>query len=353
MAATGWHVAEKVAFSDTFRRVAKNPTTSGSSGGTVGTSDRLIWLDGALRPWSEATVHVLSHSLQRGSLVFDYMSIHETGPGDSPPRGVLIFRLREHVDRFLHSCALMGLPIEPDVEALEGAICETVRANPGARAIKISAFFASVESDVVPIDTHVTVAIAAYDPKTDITDRLSRPSPPRPQFLKLWIEKERANRREDILSPQAKVSANYASPMTAKARARAEGYDEIILVDEDGNLAEGPTTNLFIVDDKGELLTPASEKVLHGVTRSTIIELAKAEGIPFREAPIKAADLLVASEAFMTGTTAGVWSIESVDGTEIGSVCPGPVSTQLRDRFLRVSQGEDPEFEHWLTRVED
>ena len=163
----------------------------------------------------------------------------------------------------------------------------------------------------------------------------------------------RANRRDDILSPQAKVSANYASPMTAKARARAQGYDEIILVDEDGNLAEGPTTNLFIVDDKGELLTPASEKVLHGVTRSSIIELAKAEGIPFREAPIKAANLLAASEAFMTGTTAGVWCIESVDGTEIGSVCPGPISMQLRDRFLRVSEGEDPEFEHWLTRIED
>ncbi len=298
-----------------------------------------------MRPWAEATVHVLSHSLQRGSLVFDYMSVHDL------PRGASIFRLSEHIDRFFHSCDLMGLPVSQSKAELTEAICQTVRANRDARAVKISAYFASVEIDVVPIDTHVTVAIAAYDPKADITNRLPRPSPPKPDALKLWIEKERANRREDIVSPQAKVSANYASPMMAKARARAEGYDEILLVDEDGHLAEGPTTNLFLVNGKGCLLTPRSEKVLHGVTRSSIIELAKAEGIPFHEARLVPADLLGAAEAFLTGTTAGVWPIESVDGKELAG-CPGPVSVRLRDRFKRVSAGEDPEFEHWLTPVD-
>lgn len=315
--------------------------------------DRRIWIDGELRPWADATIHVLSHSVQRGSLVFDYMSVHPepVAPG-AEPRGVFVFRLREHVDRFLRSCELMGLPIPKSRETLCDAICETVRANPGCRAVKISAYFASVEIDVVPVDDHVTVAIAAYDPKADMTDRHPRPSPPKPKLLKLWIEKERANRRDDIVSPQAKVSANYASPMTAKRQARAAGYDEIILVDEDGNLAEGPTTNLFIVNAAGELLTPASEKVLLGVTRSSVIELAQAEGIPFREAPIKPPDLFAAAEAFLTGTTAGVWSVESVDRRAIGTDCPGPISVRLRERFLRASSGEDPAFEHWLTRVE-
>lgn len=317
--------------------------TSGASGD----SDRLVWVDGEFRPWAAATVHVLSHSLQRGSLVFDYMSVHAT------PRGAAVFRLREHVDRFFHSCGLMGLPIEQTAAEMVEAIRLTVRANPGSRAVKLNAYFASVEIDVVPVDTHVSVAIAAYDPKRDITDRLPRPSPPRPQHLKLWIEKERANRREDILPPQAKVSANYASPMTAKARARAEGYDEIVLVDEFGHLAEGPTTNLFLVDEKGDLLTPQSDRVLHGVTRSSVIELAKAESIPFREAPLEPNALLTASEAFLTATTAGVWPVESVDRYELGAVCPGPVSTTLRDRFLRVISGDDSEFEHWLTLVED
>jgi branched-chain amino acid aminotransferase len=308
-------------------------------------ADRLIWVDGELRPWAAATVHVLSHSLQRGSLVFDYMSVHET------PRGAAVFRLQPHIERFIHSCSLMGLPLSQSSELLAEAIRATVRANPGARAVKISAYFASIEIDVVPIDTHVTVAIAAYDPKADINDRLPRPSPPKPQHLKLWIEKERANRREDILSPQAKVSANYASPMTAKARARAEGYDEIVLVDEDGFLAEGPTTNLFLVDAAGMLLTPAAEKVLHGVTRSSILEIAKSEGIPCRETQLVPEALLSASEAFLTGTSAGVWPVESVDGVELGEVCPGPISTRLRDRFRRAVSGEDPEFEHWLNLV--
>jgi branched-chain amino acid aminotransferase len=278
------------------------------------------------------------------------MSVHGEADG---PHGVFIFRMREHIDRFLRSCELMGLPVEQSAEELGRAICETVRANPGTRAVKISAYFASVEIDVVPIDTHVTIAIAAYDPKADISDRLARPTPPKPEFLKLWIEKQMANRRDDIVSPQAKVSANYASPMTAKARARAQGYDEIVLVDEDGHLAEGPTANLFVVDQAGELLTPHSEKVLHGVTRSTVIELAKAEGIGFREQPLRPEALLEANEAFLTGTTAGVWPIESVDGQPLRIACPGPISSVLRERFVRVTSGGDPEFAHWLTPVED
>ena len=312
-------------------------------------------MDGALRPWADATVHVLSHSVQRGSLVFDYMSVHELGAEAEAaglPQGAAIFRLNEHVERFFHSCELMGLPIEQDADQIREAIRATVRANPGARAVKVSAYFSSVEIDVVPIDTHVTVAIAAYDPKADIQDRLPQAPPPRPEHLKLWIEKERANRRDDILAPQAKVSANYASPMTAKARARLAGFDEIILVDEDGHLAEGPTSNLFLVDATGELLTPPDTKVLHGVTRSSVIELAKAEGITFRETPLDPSALLEAQEAFLTGTTAGVWPVESVDGRALG-VCPGPISTTLRDRFLSVSRGADPEFAHWLTPVAD
>jgi branched-subunit amino acid aminotransferase/4-amino-4-deoxychorismate lyase len=248
---------------------------------------------------------------------------------------------------------MMGLPVDQTPDALCDAIRETVRANPGARAVKMSGYFASVEIDVVPVDTSVSIAIAAYDPKADIADRLSRPSPAKSRHLKIWIEKVRANRRDDIVSPQVKVSANYASPMMAKARAKAEGYDEIVLVDEDGHLAEGPTTNLFLVDDAGQLLTPQSEKVLHGVTRSAIMELAKAEGIPIHEAQLKPEALLNASEAFLTGTTAGVWPIESVDGQTLGNPCPGPIAERLGDRFRRASAGKDPEFVHWLTLVED
>jgi len=306
--------------------------------------DREIWLDGTFVPWERATVHVLSHSLQRGSLVFDYMSVHET------PRGPAVFRLGEHVERLLHSADLVGLPLRRDADGIAAAILETIRRNPGARAVKVSAYLASIEVDVVPLDDHVTVSIAAYDPKTDI-NALKPTKAQRPETLKLWIEKKVRNRRKDIVPPQAKVAANYISPMWAKWNARRRGYDEILLVDEDGMVAEGPTTNIFLVDSAGILRTPPVQRVLLGVTRSAILEIAKHDGLDVKEVPIAPEELLTAAEVFLTGTTAGVWPVCSVDGEKIGNGDIGSVSKRLRDRFRRASAGEDPDFLHWLSPV--
>ncbi len=308
--------------------------------------DRLIWLDGEFVPWQDATVHVLSHSAQRGSLVFDYMSVHETA------RGACVFRLDLHVQRFLRSCELVGLRLRRSEEEIAAAILETVRRNPGAKAVKTSAYLPSCEVDVLPQDDHVAVAIAAYDPYADLIQR--KPGPPLPPMreLRLWIEKERKNRRDDIIPPQAKVSANYASPMVAKAKARAAGYDEIVLVDEEGNVAEGPTTNLFLVDHEGVLVTPPTAHVLLGVTRASILELAKDEGIPAVERSVTPDELRGAAEAFLTGTTAGVWPVTSVDGEKLGDGKIGPISRRLQERFRRASSGEDAEFAHWLAPAE-
>ena len=307
--------------------------------------DRLIWRDGELVPWEQATVHLLSHSLQRGSLVFDYMSVHET------PKGPAVFRMDLHIRRMLRSCQLMDLPIRLAADEIGEAIKAAVRANPGAKAVKACAFFGSVEVDVVPIDDRVSVAIAAYDPVRDIVERLPGERKPRRATLRLWLEKRAHQRREDIVSPHAKVSANYASSMTAKARALREGYDEILLVDEDGFVAEGPTSNVFLVDPAGALLTPNEQRVLEGVTRQSIIELAKADGFPVREEPIRPEQLFDAREVFLTGTTAGVLPVESVDGRAIGERCPGPVAEALLAHFKRVVAGQDPAFDHWLAYV--
>ncbi|MBW2401344.1 MAG: aminotransferase class IV, partial [Deltaproteobacteria bacterium] len=242
--------------------------------------DRRIWIDGVLVPWEQATVHVLSHSLQRGSLIFDYMSIHETADGPA------IFRLREHVERLQRSAELVDLPLGYGRDAIEAAVIETVRANPGATAVKVSAYFASVEVDVVPLDDHVTLAIAAYHPGSDIVARKDR-QPNYHPVLKLWIEKERKNRRDDIVPPQAKVAANYASPMGAKWAAQRAGYDDILLVDEDGYIAEGPTTNVFMVEADGRLVTPPEKSVLLGVTRSSILAMAKDDGIVVSEERVR------------------------------------------------------------------
>jgi branched-chain amino acid aminotransferase len=306
--------------------------------------DRQIWIDGEYFPWEKATVHVLSHSHQRGSLIFDYMSVHET------PRGPAVFRLPEHVERLFQSADLVGLPLRHDADTIAAAILETVRRNPGARAVKVSAYLASIEVDVVPLDDHVTVAIAAYDPKADVNAH--RPTKvQRPETLKLWIEKTVRNRRKDIVPPQAKVAANYTSPMWAKWNARRRGYDEILLVDERGCIAEGPTTNVFLVDVAGTLVTPAEEAVLLGVTRRSILEIARHEGIPVKETQVRPEDLFEAAEVFLTGTTAGVWPVASVDDRPVGVTPPGPIATRLGARFRRITAGEDPDFGAWLSYV--
>ena len=306
------------------------------------TSARKIWLDGELVAWERATVHVLSHSLQRGSLVFDYMSVHET------PQGPAVFRLRDHVERFLVSVGLVGLPLAVGRDEIEAAILATVRANPGARAVKISAFLPSIEVDVVPMDERVALAIAAYDPLADVIAH--KPGAyVRRATLRLWIEKRLRNRRKDILPPQAKVAANYTSPMAAKWSAKRQGYDEILLVDEEGCVAEAPTANLFWVDARGALRTPPAEIVLLGVTRQAILEIAKHDGIECGEANVRPAELARQPEVFLSGTTAGVWPVESIDGAQIGDGKPGPVSLRLAARLREIQSGRDPAFAHWLT----
>ena len=138
-------------------------------------------------PWDRATVHILSHSLQRGSLIFDFLSVHES------PRGPAIFRLREHVERLLRSAELIGLPLRLSGEEIRAAIVLTVSANPGATAVKVSAFIGSIEIDVVPADDRVSLAVAAYDPGADIAARKPGGQQPASAALRLWIDKKRRN----------------------------------------------------------------------------------------------------------------------------------------------------------------
>jgi branched-chain amino acid aminotransferase len=276
------------------------------------------------------------------------MSVHDT------PRGPAVFRLDDHLVRFQTSTELVTLPLGLGLAELRDAVLATVRANPGATAVKISAYLAAEEVDVVPLDEHVTVAIAAYDPEADIQARKAAKPWQYRGALRIWLEKDRRNRRRDIMHPHAKVAANYASPMAAKWAARKSGYDEILLVDENGFLAEGPTTNVFLVDGEGTLLTPPESAVLLGVTRRSIIEIARKEGRRVLEEPIRPEAFFEVAEAFLTGTTANVAPIGSVDDRPIGEGnAPGPVSKALHKRFHLILGGEDPVFEDWLAYVDE
>ena len=307
----------------------------------MATADRMIWRDGEFVAWADATVHILAQSLQRGTLAFDYLSVHET------PGGAAILKLPEHVARLFETCRIMGLPLSRSEAELIDACIETVRRNPGATSLKISALIASVEAELVPQDPHVAVFIAAYDNQADIIAH--QPGDVRaPPTLKLKIERRIRNRRKDIVPPQAKMAANYSAPAFAKWRARREGFDEILLLDESGGVAEAPTANLFAIAG-GALATPGDERVLLGITRASLLELADAMGLPWEKRELSVAELLDADEVFICSTSRAVAPVAQIDETTIGDGQPGPLTVRLRDRFAAIVAGRDPEFAHWLT----
>jgi branched-chain amino acid aminotransferase len=273
------------------------------------------------------------------------MSVHET------PRGPAVFRMVDHVKRLQRSADLVGFELPHGADAIGAAILGTVRENPGATAVKVSAYLPSVEIDVVPADERVSIAVAAYDPLTDIVAK-SVAKPHFARVLRVRLEKDKRKMRREIIPPQAKVAANYTSPMIAKWKARREGYDEILLIDADGKLAEGPTTNVFLVEADGRLRTPPTGSILEGITRSSILQIAKHDGRAVSEEPIPPEALFDAEEVFLTGTTAGVWPVTSVDGKPVGSGDVGPVSRAMHERFEAVSSGRDADFDHWLTYVD-
>lgn len=304
---------------------------------------RLVWRDGDWVPWHDATVHILAQSLQRGSLAFDYMSVC------AAKRGVAVFRLQDHVARLFRTCELMGLPIAYTPAELIDAGAATVRRNPGATSLKISALIPSIEAELVPRDPTVSVFICAYDMATDIMgDGVDGGL--RRERLSLKVERDITNRRPDIIPPQAKMAGNYTSAMFAKWRARREGYDEIVLLDGTGYVAEAPTSNIFVVTVEG-LATPPEHKVLHGITRASIVELADSLGLPCATQDLRVEDLHAADEVFLSATSVGVWPVVSIDGQPVADGEPGTVSRRVRDALDAVAKGENPDFEHWLHYV--
>ena len=305
--------------------------------------DRLVWRDGEFVPWREATVHILAQSLQRGSLAFDYMSIHQAR------QGVAVFRLEDHVARLFRTCSIMGLPIAyTPAELIEGC-AETVRCNPGATSLRISALIPSIEAELVPRNPKVGVFICAYDVETDIFGAETSGAM-RGSTISLKVEREIINRRPDIIPPQAKMAANYTAAMFAKWRARREGFDEILLLDGDGHIAEAPTSNIFVVE-ADVLATPPEDKVLHGITRASIIDLAGALGIPVVTRNLSVADLERAQEVFLTSTSTGVWPVLRIDRRPVADGAVGPVTERLRAALAAATLGEQADFDHWLYYV--
>ena len=301
---------------------------------------RKIWLDGELVPWAEATVHVLSQSIQRGSLVFDVMPVYETDAG------IAILGLREHAERFLNSARLNQMELGIDLDDLIEGISAAVHANPGCEVVKLSAYHRDVALDVLPLDARASVAIAALSLADVYPDsRFVRPSTARLQVAR--IRKMPAS----VLSPQVKIAAGYTAAAVAKRQARTDGFHDVLLLDESGDLAESSTQSFFVVCEN-VLLTAPLNVVLAGITRRVVIDLAQDEGFDVKVEALPRRLIEAADEAFLTGTTTNIWPIERIDETCLPRPVPGPVSDCLMARFERLLAGEDLRFSpKWLQKI--
>ena len=305
---------------------------------------RKIWINGEYVNWDNAQVHILSHSHQRGSLIFGFIPIFDN-------QGVVsLFRLKDHIERLFKSCTSAGIPLDYSSNEIHMAIKDTVRENPGSKFVKISVYISSIEVDVVPQDPFSTIAIAAYEPHQDIITKNTQPFYTSKE-LSVWLEKEKHQRRHDIIPPQVKIAGNYTSSMMAKWQARKNGYDEIIFTDEKGYITEAPTSNVFIINQENVLLTAPESDVLYGITRKSVLEIAKNENINIKEDKIPLHELENAKEVFLTSSSHLICPVVKVDNRPLESQNLKSITNKLKMRFLKIIQGEDSFSNRWLDKV--
>lgn len=300
--------------------------------------DGFIWHDGKLVPWRDATTHVLTHSLHYGLAVFEGVRAYKTDIGTA------IFRLKEHTERLFNSAHiyLMKIPYTP--EQLMEAQKEIVRANKLESCyIRPIAFYGSEKMGVSPKGASVHVAIAAWPWGAYLG----------PEALEKGIRVKTssyARHHVNVSMCRAKYSGTYANSILANLEATEHGYDEGLLLDVDGFVAEGSGENLFMVKN-GKLYEPELTSALIGITRDSIITLAREMGYEVSSKRITRDDLYIADEAFFTGTAAEVTPIREVDGRMIGQGKRGPITEKLQKRFFDVINAKTADHREWLSPV--
>lgn len=301
-------------------------------------TDQKIWFDSALVPWQEATVHVLSHGLHYGTSIFEGLRCYAT------EQGAAIFRLREHTERLLHSAHIIGMRIPYSLEALQEAHLQVVAANALTSCyIRPLAFYGAKTLGIYAQDNPVHVAIAAWEWGTYLGEeglakgiRVKTSS-----FTRMHINANMC---------RAKVGGNYINSVMAHSEVAQDGYEEALLLDASGLVAEGAGENLFIVR-RGKIYTPMLTSALDGITRDTVLTLAQDLGYEVLERSITRDALYCADEAFFTGTAAEVTPIREVDNRQIGSGTRGPVTAALQQAFFQLVQGKGKHSAAWLTPV--
>ncbi|MGE0593511.1 MAG: branched-chain amino acid transaminase [Vicinamibacterales bacterium] len=299
-----------------------------------------IWMNGSLVEWADARIHIASHVVHYGSAVFEGARCYDT------VRGPACFRLDAHLRRLVDSARIYRMEASYDVPALTTAVHETIRAN-AFRACYIRPLIyrgydsLGVNPFPCPVDTAVLVwEWGAYFTKEAIEEGLD-------VKVSTW-----ARMSPNTLPAMAKSVANYANSQLIKMEATLEGYAEGIALDTEGNLSEGSGQNLFLVRDGVIFTPPMGSSVLWGITRDSVITIARDLGFEVREQVLPREFLYIADEVFFAGTAVEVTPIRSVDKIRIGSGRRGPVTEAIQQRFFSIVRGEAPDTHGWLTPVE-
>lgn len=298
-----------------------------------------IWKNGEMLPWAETTTHVLSHSLHYGSGVFEGIRCYKDPDSDKS----FVFRLRDHMERLHRSAKIAMMDLPYTVDELCDATVEVIRAN------KLTSCY------IRPLVYH-GYGVMGVDPSGAPTDVIIACWPWDSYLGADALEKGVAvgvsswrQRSINAIPPAVKATASYFNSILAKLEAKAHGYVEAIMLNEDGKVCEGTGENLFIVRDGILSTPPLSDGVLEGITRDSIMVLADELEIPVIEESLTRCDLYIADEVFMTGSAAELTPIGSVDDREVGK--PGEITRRLQDRFFEVVYGHDEEYVDWLTEV--
>ncbi len=293
-----------------------------------------IWRNGSFVPWEDAQVHVLTHALHYGTGVFEGIRAYET------PKGTAVFRLTDHLNRFRRSAKLYEMELGHSVEELAAAVHETVATNNVASCyVRPIAFRGAGPMGLYPLDNPVEVAIAVWPWGAYLGE----------EALEAGVRCKVSSYRRigpNTLPPAAKATGQYINSVLAKLEASRAGYEEAILLNEEGYVADGSGENVFVVRDGVLYTPPTTASCLPGITRASVIRMAAVLGIEVREVNLVRTDLYFADEAFLCGTAAEVTPMASVDGHETGG--RGPVTKAIQDVFFATVSGRDERFADML-----
>lgn len=298
-----------------------------------------IWMNGAFVNWDDAKVHILTHSMHYGTAVFEGIRCYKTDAGSA------VFRLQEHVNRLFESAHICQMEMPFTREAVVEAILETIRVNKiDACYIRPLAYLSYGAMGIFPKENPVQISIAVWPWGSYLGEeglnngiRVKISSFTRPHVNSTMV--------------RSKTTANYANSLLAKREALKDGYDEAMLLDTDGYVAEGSGENVFMVR-KGVIKTPPLTSILEGITRETIMQLAAERGMKLVEERFTRDELYVADEAFFTGTAAEITPIREVDNRRIGTGKPGPVTKALQTAYFDCVYGREAKHGKWLTYVQ-